>query len=100
MGTPNREPQEYSRNIIGIHLPGSLYSIIFLLYSLGSLFGVPITVTFKTGARVERLGRSVAIARRGVVGKPRARRLVGERAVDWHKVIVHARPQMLEPSVY
>ena len=23
MGTPNREPQEYSRNIIGICLPGS-----------------------------------------------------------------------------
>ena len=33
MGTPNREPQEYSRNIIGIYLPVSLYSIIFLLYS-------------------------------------------------------------------
>ena len=34
-------PQEYSRYIIGIYLPRSLYSIIFLLYSLGSLFGVP-----------------------------------------------------------
>ena len=33
LGTPNREPQEYSRCIIGIYLPGSLYSIIFLLYS-------------------------------------------------------------------
>ena len=64
MGTPNREPQEYSRNIIEIHLPGSLYSIIFLPYSLGSLFGVPTAVTFKTGARVERLGRSVAWRRR------------------------------------
>ena len=41
MGTPNREPQESSRNIIGIYLPGSFYSIIFLLYSWGSLFGVP-----------------------------------------------------------
>ena len=41
LGTPNREPQEYSRYIIGIYLPGSLYSIIFLLYSWGSLFGVP-----------------------------------------------------------
>ena len=37
MGTPNREPQEYNRNIIGIYLPGSLYSIIFLFYSWGSL---------------------------------------------------------------
>ena len=35
LGTPN------SRYIIGIYLPGSLYSIIFLLYSWGSLFGVP-----------------------------------------------------------
>ena len=41
LGTPNREPQEYSRYIIGIYLPGSLYSIIFLLYSWGSRFGVP-----------------------------------------------------------
>ena len=44
MGTPNREPQEYSGNIIAIYLPGSVYSIIFLLYSWGSLFGVPIKV--------------------------------------------------------
>ena len=41
LGTPNREPQEYSRYIIGIYLPGSLCSIIFLLYSWGSLFGAP-----------------------------------------------------------
>ena len=40
LGTPNREPREYSRYIIGLYLPGSLYSIIFLLYSWGSLFGV------------------------------------------------------------
>ena len=44
MGTPNREPQEYSRNMTGIYLPGSLYSLKFLLYSWGSLFGVPIRV--------------------------------------------------------
>ena len=42
MRTPNRELQQYSRNTIGIYLPGSLYSIIFLLYSWGSLFEVPI----------------------------------------------------------
>ena len=41
LGTPNWEPQEYSRYIIGIYLPRSLYSIVFLLYSWGSLFGVP-----------------------------------------------------------
>ena len=40
LGTPNREPQEYSRYIIGIYLPGSLYSILSLLYSWGSRFGV------------------------------------------------------------
>ena len=31
LGTPSREPQEYSRSIVGIYLRGSLYSIIFLL---------------------------------------------------------------------
>ena len=36
------EPQEYSKNIIGLYLPGSLYSFMFLLYSWGSLIGVPI----------------------------------------------------------
>ena len=41
MGTPNRKPEEYSRNIIGIYLPGSLRSFISLLHSWGSVFGVP-----------------------------------------------------------
>ena len=27
MGTPNREPQESSSNLKGIHLPGSSYSV-------------------------------------------------------------------------
>ena len=49
MGTPNREPQEYSRNIIGIYLPLSFYSIIFLLCSWGSLFGVPIKAPLVKG---------------------------------------------------
>ena len=49
LGTPNFEPQEYSRYIIGIYLPGSLYSIIFLLYSWGSLFGVPSRVPLLKG---------------------------------------------------
>ena len=40
LGTPSRDP----KNIVGIYLPGSLYSIIFLLYSWGSLFGVPCIV--------------------------------------------------------
>ena len=51
LGTPNREPQEYSRYIIGIYLPGSLYSIIFLLYSWGSPFGVPSRVPLLGGCR-------------------------------------------------
>ena len=49
LGTPIREPQESSRNIVGIYLPGSLYSIIFLLYSWGSLFGVPSKVPLIKG---------------------------------------------------
>ena len=44
MGTPNREPQEYSRNIIEYTDPGSSIPIIFLLYYGGSQFGVPIKV--------------------------------------------------------
>ena len=44
LGTPNREPQEYSRNILDYKDPGSYIPIIFLLYSWGSLFGVPNTV--------------------------------------------------------
>ena len=33
LGIPKREAQVYSRNIIGIYLPGSLYCMIFLVYS-------------------------------------------------------------------
>ena len=56
MGTPNREPQEYSRNIKEYKDPGRFrvvvwglgfrgyIPIIFLLYSWGSLSGVPKTV--------------------------------------------------------
>ena len=44
MGTPNREPQEYGRNLIEYNGPGRYIPIIFLLYSWGSLFGVPIRV--------------------------------------------------------
>ena len=53
------EPQEYNRNITGIYLPGSLYSIIFLLYSWGSLFGVPSKVpliSFQNAVLEFRLG--------------------------------------------
>ena len=44
MGTPNREPQEYSRNIIEDKDPGRHIPIMFKLYSWSSLFGVPIKV--------------------------------------------------------
>ena len=56
LGTPIREPQEYSRNIIGMYLPGSLYSIIFLLYSWGSLSGVASKVPLNVVAEGTRLG--------------------------------------------
>ena len=39
MGTPNRDPQEYSRNLIEYEDPGRCNPIIFLLYSWGSQFG-------------------------------------------------------------
>ena len=41
LGTPNGEPQEYSRNIMEYEDPGRYIPIICLLYSWGSLFGVP-----------------------------------------------------------
>ena len=41
MGTPNREPQQYNRNIIEHKDPGRYIPVIFLLYSWGALFGVP-----------------------------------------------------------
>ena len=41
MGTPSREPQEYSRNILEYKHSGGYVPIILLLHSLGSLFGVP-----------------------------------------------------------
>ena len=44
VGTPNREPQEYSKNIMEYKDPGSYVPAIFLLYSWSSLFGVPIKV--------------------------------------------------------
>ena len=47
LGTPNREPQEYSRNIMEYKDPGRYFPIIFLLYSWGSLFGVPSKVPLR-----------------------------------------------------
>ena len=47
MGTPNKEAQEYNRNIIDYKDPGRHIPIMFLLYSRGSLFGVPIKVLLK-----------------------------------------------------
>ena len=41
MGTPNTEPQEYSRNTTECKDPNGYIPIIFLQYSWGSLFGVP-----------------------------------------------------------
>ena len=50
MGTPNREPQEYSRNIIEYEDPGSYFPIIFLLYSWGSCLGFPLTIKCSKGS--------------------------------------------------
>ena len=42
MATSNREPQEYSSNIMLYKDPGRCIPVIFLLYSWGSLLGVPL----------------------------------------------------------
>ena len=49
LGTPNREPQEYSRNMMEYKDPGRYIPIIFLLYSWGSRFGVPSRVPLEYG---------------------------------------------------
>ena len=47
MGTPNREPQEYSRNIVEYTYQGP-YILLNFYYILGvSFFGVPIRVPLK-----------------------------------------------------
>ena len=51
MGTPNREPKEYNRNIMEYKDPGRYIPSIFLLYSWGSLFGVPNKVALLTGLK-------------------------------------------------
>ena len=51
LGTPNREPQEYSRNIMESKGPGRYIPIIFLPYSWGSLFAVPSKVPSGKGPR-------------------------------------------------
>ena len=50
MGTPNGEPQEHSRNVIEQKDIGRYIPNLFLLYSCGSLFGVPITVPLRKGS--------------------------------------------------
>ena len=61
MGTPNREPQEYTRSIIEYKDPGRCNPIIiFLLYSWGSLFGVPSKVPISQHARALRENTAIA----------------------------------------
>ena len=74
MGTPNREPQEYSRYIIGIYLPGSLYSITFLLYCWGFLFGVPMKVPLMIHVEVDKSASTFSLSSFGkgtIRGGPR-----------------------------
>ena len=52
LGTPNREPQEYSKNMMEYKDPGRYIPITYLLYSWGSRFGVPSRVPL-LGLRVE-----------------------------------------------
>ena len=47
METSNREPQEHSGKVIRRYLLEPSYSIMILLSSWGSLFGVPITTLLR-----------------------------------------------------
>ena len=49
-GNPDREPQEYSRNIMEYKDPGRYIPIIYLLYSWGSRSGVPSRVPLQNGS--------------------------------------------------
>ena len=62
LGTPNREPQEYSRNIMEYKDPDRYIDIIYLLYSWGSLFGVPSRVPLEMAwAHVRRFTRLLPV---------------------------------------
>ena len=52
LGTPNREPQEYSRSIKEYKDPGRYIPIVFLLHSWSSLFGFPSKVPLKHMCRL------------------------------------------------
>ena len=48
MGSPNKEPQEYTRNIEECKDTGRYIPVIFLLYSWGSLSGVQNKIPLNT----------------------------------------------------
>ena len=50
METPNREPQEYSRNRIEDKDPGRYIPIIFLRYSWVPCLGFPVVKSFSVGS--------------------------------------------------
>ena len=56
LGTPDREPQEYTRNVMEFKDPGRHIPIKFQLYSWGSLFEVPKNVPLGLGLWDENLG--------------------------------------------
>ena len=71
LGTPNWEPQKYSRNIMEYEDPGRYIPIIYLLFSWGSQFGVPSRVPLPytldpRKVRVCVLGVDVEVSRIGV----------------------------------
>ena len=56
LGTPNREPQDFRRNIMEYKDPGRYSPIICLLNSWGSLFGVPSRVPLFKGLKIQDFG--------------------------------------------
>ena len=63
LGTPDREPQEYSRNIVEYKDPGRCIPIIYLLYSWSSRFGVPSRVPLLVGMVLSDWPPSVHVSR-------------------------------------
>ena len=71
MGTSNREPQEYSRNMMEYKDPSRYIPIILLLHSWGSRFGVPSEVPVHNAVPAAAVAqtRSVLGSRRVALGR-------------------------------
>ena len=95
MGTPNMEPQEHSRNIIEHKDPGGYILIIFLLFSWGSLFGLPSKVPLWGGdphCKSYTTGESQSLS-------PAANQVLLGAGGCWYPYASNSKPSTLKPSV-